>query len=101
MQVTNTTTSPDPLATTTNPSPAASLGSIDNLGNQNTFLQLLVAQLKNQDPMQPADGTQFVTQLAQFSSLEQLIGIRGDLDTVKASAPSDPATTPTPDTPTV
>lgn len=43
--------------------------------NEETFLTLLVSQLKNQDPLQPTDGTQFVTQLAQFSSLEQLINI--------------------------
>ncbi len=39
------------------------------------FLQLLVAQLKNQDPLSPMDGTQFVSQLAQFSELEQMIGV--------------------------
>ncbi len=39
------------------------------------FLQLLVAQLQNQDPMNPVDNQQFVTQLATFSSLEQLISI--------------------------
>lgn len=43
--------------------------------DENTFLTLLVAQLKNQDPLSPQDGTQFVSQLAQFSQLEQLIGI--------------------------
>lgn len=47
---------------------------------QNQFLQLLVAQIKNQDPTNPTDATTFVTQLAQFSSLEQLVAIRGDLD---------------------
>ncbi len=39
------------------------------------FLQLLVTQLQNQDPMNPVDNDQFVTQLATFSSLEQLISI--------------------------
>src|SRR5580658_10978942 len=38
--------------------------------DQNMFLQLLVAQLKNQDPPQPMDSTTFVTQLAQFQQLE-------------------------------
>ncbi len=36
------------------------------------FLQLLVAQLRNQDPLNPMSDTEFVTQLAQFNSLEQL-----------------------------
>ena len=54
---------------------------------KNMFLQLLVAQIKNQDPMSPADGVQFLTQLAQFQQLEQsmnmgqdMSAIRGDLD---------------------
>jgi flagellar hook assembly protein FlgD len=50
-------------------------GTSSNLGKDD-FLQLLVAQLSNQDPMNPQDGAQFVAQLAQFSSLEQLISIR-------------------------
>ena len=40
-----------------------------------TFMKLLVAQLKNQDPLNPQDGAQFVAQLATFSSLEQLTSI--------------------------
>lgn len=39
------------------------------------FLKLLIAQLKNQDPLSPAQGTEFVAQLAQFSTLERLISI--------------------------
>ena len=44
------------------------------------FLPLLVAQLKNQDPLAPQDGAQFVAQLAQFNSLDQLIGIRNSIE---------------------
>lgn len=43
--------------------------------DQETFLKLLVAQLKNQDPLNPQDGAAFVAQLAQFNSVEQLISI--------------------------
>lgn len=45
------------------------------LGKEQVFLQLLVAQIKNQNPLNPTDGTQFMSQLAQFSSLEQLISL--------------------------
>lgn len=37
------------------------------------FLQLLVAEMSNQDPLEPASGSDYVAQLAQFSSVEQLI----------------------------
>lgn len=49
------------------------------------FMKLLVAQLKNQDPLQPQDGAQFVAQLAQFNSLEQLTGMRQSIDQLVAT----------------
>jgi flagellar basal-body rod modification protein FlgD len=61
---------------------AAVAASTDSLASQSVFLQLLVAQLKNQDPQNPADGTQFVTQLAQFTTLEQETQSRSDLDAI-------------------
>jgi flagellar basal-body rod modification protein FlgD len=54
----------------------------DSLANQNTFLQLLVAQLQYQDPTQPMDGTTFVTQLATFSDLQANMGSKTDLDAI-------------------
>jgi flagellar basal-body rod modification protein FlgD len=51
---------------------AASTGAAAPLG-QDAFLKLLMAQLANQDPTQPTDSTQFVTQLAQFSVVEQSV----------------------------
>jgi len=49
---------------------------------ENAFLRLLVEQLKHQDPLAPQDGAQFVAQLAQFNSLEQLISINERLGEV-------------------
>jgi len=55
---------------------------------------LLVAQIKNQDPTQPQDGTQFVAQLAQFSSLEQEIQMRTHLDSLASTATASQTGTP-------
>ncbi|MFI7596947.1 flagellar hook assembly protein FlgD [Actinoplanes sp. NPDC049681] len=43
-----------------------------SMGDQDTFLKLLVAQLKYQDPSNPADSTQFLAQTAQFTQVEKL-----------------------------
>jgi flagellar basal-body rod modification protein FlgD len=62
---------------------------------ENMFLQLLVAQLQNQDPTNPADSTQFVTQLAQFQTMEQsmnqgtdISSILSDLNQIVAALPT-------------
>jgi flagellar basal-body rod modification protein FlgD len=52
--------------------------------NRDAFLRLLVAQLKNQDPLKPQDNSEFVAELAQFSSLEQSMGINDRLDLLAA-----------------
>lgn len=57
------------------------------LGKQE-FLQLLVTQLRHQDPLNPSDPQDFAAQLAQFSTLEQLINIG---DQLKQSTATDQA----------
>lgn len=71
------TRAPEPVAE------AAPAGS-PSFVNQDTFLRLLVAQLKNQDPLNPADGAQFVAQLAQLTQLEQTIGIKEELSAIRS-----------------
>lgn len=65
------------------PSAASAQGPAANADFQ-TFLTLLTAQLRNQDPMQPIDSTEFVAQLASFTSAEQLIAVNDRLDTIRA-----------------
>lgn len=52
------------------------------LGQQD-FLQLLVAQLSAQDPMNPQKDTDFIAQMAQFTALEQSQGMRADLTAMR------------------
>ena len=77
------TQSPATQSTGSSANPLASLtGATDPLANEETFLQLLVSQLQNQDPTNPVDGTTFVTQLAEFNNVEQSLAMRQDLDAV-------------------
>ena len=73
-------------ASATPPSTGASTPTttkVDDLANRDTFLKLLVAQLKNQNPLNPTDSTQFVSQLAQFSQLEQSTQMERDLSAIR------------------
>lgn len=76
----------NPITSNPNPAPAppASTAPAANLpgADEQTFLQLLVTQLKNQDPTNPVDGTQFVAQLATFSQLEQMINANTKLQQI-------------------
>ena len=53
---------------------------------RDAFLKLLVAQLRHQDPLKPQDDSTFVAELAQFSSLEQTMGINDRLDLLSAQS---------------
>jgi len=88
MEVTNAVIPAITEAGSVGKSKTTTSNTIDNLANKETFLQLLVAQIKNQNPLQPTDGVQFVTQLAQFSSLEQLVAIRGEITSLTPPAPA-------------
>src|ERR1700693_64390 len=97
----STVTATSPVFTTpaaSAASTAASTGLPSGQQAQNKFLILLVAQLKEQNPLDPQDGTQFVTQLAQFSSLEQLVNISTTLNTIATSPGTLGTTTATPAT---
>ena len=56
--------------------------SSSDLVSQDTFLKLLVTQLENQDPLNPQDSSQFVSQLASFSALEQMTSMNTTMETV-------------------
>jgi flagellar basal-body rod modification protein FlgD len=53
-----------------------------NLVDYNSFLKLLVAQAKNQDPTNPQDSTQYLAQLASFSAVEQSVQTNAKLDQI-------------------
>jgi flagellar basal-body rod modification protein FlgD len=76
---------------------SASTGKTTSTGTstvtKNMFLQLLVAQIKNQDPLSPTDGTQFLTQLAQFQSLEQSLNMGADLSAIRSDLEGNNTTT--------
>ena len=54
--------------------------------NYDNFLQLLIAQMKNQDPTDPMDASEQMSQLASFSQVEQTIQTNSKLDTLLASS---------------
>jgi len=64
--------------------PTIPLDTQESSMGKDDFLLLLVAQLENQDPMNPADATEFTSQLAQFSSLEQLENANKSLEGLAA-----------------
>ena len=56
-------------------------GKKNELG-KNEFMELMIAQLKNQNPLEPQDNGEFISQLAQFSSLEEIQSLAGSVDDV-------------------
>ncbi len=91
MSPTPSTTSPSTAASTA--AAAAAAADANPLSNEDTFLQLLVSQLQYQDPLNPVDSTQFVTQLTGYSQLEQLINIDNNTTPAAATTPVASSTT--------
>ena len=81
----DTTSTTDTANSTTSTSQNSSL-SANSLSN--SFMQLLVTQLQNQDPLQPVDDQTFLTQLAQFSSLQQETEMNQNLSTMATAGQS-------------
>ncbi len=76
---TNTTYNYGTTATTGEASGSRASMDVSQLGKDD-FLKLLLAQLKNQNPLNPSENTDFVAQLAQFSSLEQMTTMNSNLE---------------------
>ena len=88
-QVVNSTATTSTSSSTSTSKTSSGNGSYSDktsaaLGKQD-FLTLLVAQMKNQDPLNPDDPTEFTAQLAQFSSLEQLFNLNDSMTTLSSS----------------
>ncbi|RED66031.1 flagellar hook assembly protein FlgD [Cohnella lupini] len=64
---------------------AAARKPVKELG-KDQFLQILVTQLRNQDPMQPLQDKEFIAQMAQFSSLEQMMNMSKEITSLRQSA---------------
>jgi flagellar basal-body rod modification protein FlgD len=91
MSPTNNSITPLPTGTTAsngNTNSSSGANGSSPLASETTFLKLLVSQLQNQDPLNPMDSTQFVSQLTSYSQLEQLINIDKNTTPAAASAAS-------------
>ncbi|WP_019996940.1 flagellar hook assembly protein FlgD [Aureimonas ureilytica] len=80
MSVTGVTSSNNAAATTATNSSSSTSSELKTGLDYNAFLQLLVSQMKNQDPLNPTDPTQQMSQLASFSNVEQSIKLNQKLE---------------------
>ena len=84
----NATTSAPPLGSLEPTQPGAMPSNPKGQLGKDQFLQMLVAQMKNQDPLSPMDGQQMAAQLAQFSSVEQLVTLNETMSSAAAGQAS-------------
>ncbi|MDX9974358.1 MAG: flagellar hook capping FlgD N-terminal domain-containing protein, partial [FCB group bacterium] len=75
----NTATTKAAKTSETDDDSDAMTNAVSNELSKDTFLQLLVNQMQNQDPLDPTDNSQMIAQLAQFSSLEQMSNLNGNV----------------------
>src|SRR5512143_1369392 len=73
----------DSISAATGTSASSTIAAASKAMGKDAFLKLLITQLQHQDPLNPADSTEFTSQLAQFSSLEQLSNVNDNLTTLK------------------
>ena len=82
MNVTSTTSATGTKSTATGSTTNTSTNTVD----YNTFLQLLIAEMKNQDPTNPMDTSQYMSQFAQLSTVEQAMQTNSKLDALLSSS---------------
>ena len=80
----NVTSATDKNTNSTNSSSSTSNTSSTGV-DYNTFLQLLIAEMKNQDPTNPMDTSQYMSQFAQLSTVEQAMQTNTKLDSLLSS----------------
>ncbi|MHB0769425.1 flagellar hook assembly protein FlgD [Bradyrhizobium sp. 5.13L] len=81
MNVTSATDTTGNASSSNSSSSTTSSGSVD----YNTFLQLLIAEMKNQDPTNPMDTSEYMSQFAQLSTVEQAMQTNSKLDALLSS----------------
>src|SRR4051812_43579989 len=85
MTVSATSSTTGTTGTTSTASTTSTVGAAAGMGKDD-FMKLLVAQLQNQDPMKPMDDKEFITQLAQFTSLEASQKMTAQIEELNGSA---------------
>lgn len=81
----NVPSATDTTSTSSTNSASSTTSTSNNTVDYNTFLQLLIAEMKNQDPTNPMDTSQYMSQFAQLSSVEQAMQTNTKLDSLLSS----------------